>query len=86
MISLVESFLRPDKQEIPEEGRRIQRPKRCVTTIKMRTTVRKIINKILIILVVYFICCYKLFVSGGARGVMVIVVGNGHGDTSSIPR
>ena len=22
---------------------------------------------------------------GGARGVMVIVVGNGHGDTSSIP-
>ena len=24
-------------------------------------------------------------VSGGARGVMVIVVGNGHGDTSSNP-
>ena len=23
---------------------------------------------------------------GGARGVMVIVVGNGHGDTSSNPR
>ena len=23
--------------------------------------------------------------SGGARGVMVIVVGNGHGDTSSNP-
>ena len=22
---------------------------------------------------------------GGARGVMVIVLGNGHGDTSSIP-
>ena len=28
---------------------------------------------------------YKLLVSGGARGVMVIVVGNGHGDTSSKP-
>ena len=30
----------------------------------------------------------KLFISriyGGARGVMVIVVGNGHGDTSSNP-
>ena len=25
------------------------------------------------------------FVYGGARGVMVIVVGNGHGDTSSNP-
>ena len=25
----------------------------------------------------------KLKFSGGARGVMVIVVGNGHGDTSS---
>ena len=24
--------------------------------------------------------------SGGARGVMVIVVGNGHGNTSSNPR
>ena len=26
-----------------------------------------------------------LFTLGGARGVMVIVVGNGHGDTSSNP-
>ena len=26
-----------------------------------------------------------LYQLGGARGVMVIVVGNGHGDTSSIP-
>ena len=26
-----------------------------------------------------------LFVIGGARGVMVIVVGKGHGDTSSNP-
>ena len=25
-------------------------------------------------------------VNGGVRGVMVIVVGNGHGDTSSNPR
>ena len=26
-----------------------------------------------------------LSIKGGARGVMVIVVGNGHGDTSSNP-
>ena len=26
-----------------------------------------------------------LIMTGGARGVMVIVVGNGHGDTSSNP-
>ena len=29
MISQVESFLCPDKQGTPEEGRSIQRPKRC---------------------------------------------------------
>ena len=29
MISQVESFLCPDKQETPEEGQRIQQPKRC---------------------------------------------------------
>ena len=28
---------------------------------------------------------YKVRIEGGARGVMVIVVGNGHGDTSSNP-
>ena len=30
---------------------------------------------------------YRRFINqfGGARGVMVIVVGNGHGDTSSNP-
>ena len=28
--------------------------------------------------------CYQLFF-GGAYGVMVIIVGNGHGDTSSNP-
>ena len=28
---------------------------------------------------------YKIVIGGGARGVMVIVVGNGHGDTSSNP-
>ena len=27
----------------------------------------------------------KRVLFGGARGVMVIVAGNGHGDTSSIP-
>ena len=32
MISQVESFLCPDKQETPEEGRRIQRLKRCAST------------------------------------------------------
>ena len=26
-----------------------------------------------------------MFAAGGARGVMVIVVGNGHGNTSSNP-
>ena len=29
---------------------------------------------------------YKYQERGGARGVVVIVVGNGHGDTSSNPR
>ena len=28
---------------------------------------------------------YLFRVQGGARGVMVIIVGNGHGDTSSNP-
>ena len=33
-----------------------------------------------------FECMYiYLCESGGARGVMVILVGNGHGDTSSNP-
>ena len=31
MISGVELFLYPDKQRTPEEGRRIQRPKRVTT-------------------------------------------------------
>ena len=30
-------------------------------------------------------CYRKLSIGGGAPGVMVIVVGNGHGDTSSNP-
>ena len=30
--------------------------------------------------------CYYVYFCGGARGVMVIVVGNEHGDTSSNPR
>ena len=29
--------------------------------------------------------CIVIYWSGGARGVMVIVGGNGHGDTSSNP-
>ena len=32
MVSQVESFLCPDKQGTPEEGRRMQRPKPWVTT------------------------------------------------------
>ena len=32
-----------------------------------------------------FACCKMFFCLGGARGVMVIVVGNGHGNTSSNP-
>ena len=32
----------------------------------------------------HYECAY--YDVGGARGVMVIVVGNGHGDTSSNPR
>ena len=34
---------------------------------------------------ILFIYLFFLLVCGGARGVMVIVVGNGHGDTSSNP-
>ena len=32
-------------------------------------------------------CCYprEVIIPGGAHGVMVIVAGNGHGDTSSNP-
>ena len=43
MISLVESFLCPDKQGTPEEARTIQWPKRYENkiTIKMKTIVRK---------------------------------------------
>ncbi len=29
--------------------------------------------------------CIYISIIGGARGIMVIVVGNGHGDTSSNP-
>ena len=31
----------------------------------------------------YKLLVYRSYTLGGARGVMVIVVGNGHGDTSS---
>ena len=45
MIFQVESFLFPDKQGTPEEGRRIQRPKCCgkKTTIKTKTILRKLL-------------------------------------------
>ena len=36
--------------------------------------------------VIKSICDYQWGEFGGARGVMVIVVGNGHGDSSSNPR
>ena len=39
-------------------------------------------DRIKLILILYLCLGY---VQGGARGVMVIVVGNGHGDTSSNP-
>ena len=43
-ISEVESFLCPDKQETPEEGRRIRWPKRCEKkTIKIHTIVQKLL-------------------------------------------
>ena len=32
-----------------------------------------------------YITFYAIYMMGGARGVMVIVVRNGHGDTSSNP-
>ena len=50
-ISLVESFLCPDKQGTPEKGRRIQQPERCEKkTIKTKTIVRKL----LLIKIIYF--------------------------------
>ena len=33
----------------------------------------------------HIIATYKLLICGGAHSVMVIIVGNGHGDTSSNP-
>ena len=39
----IESFLCPDKQGTPEEGRRIQRPKGCEKTIKTKAIVRKLL-------------------------------------------
>ena len=33
----------------------------------------------------FFCCMFNIIKYGGAGGVMVIVVGNGHGDTSSNP-
>ena len=36
---------------------------------------------IIYLIIIYTVCTYDS--CGGARGVVVIVVGNGHGDTSS---
>ena len=33
----------------------------------------------------FFLFLYRIFHCGGARGVMVILAGNGHGDTCSNP-
>ena len=41
MVSQVESFLCPDKQGTPEEGRTIQWPKRGKNPIKTKTIARK---------------------------------------------
>ena len=41
-------------------------------------------NIYLLIILIHNITYYILY-NGGARGVMVIFVGNGHGDTSSNP-
>ena len=47
-----------------------------------------IVYKGLLLLVTlnHIIICKNIDGNGGAVGVMVIVVGNGHGDTSSNPR
>ena len=44
MISNIESFLCPDKQETPEEGQRIQWPKRCEKNIKDEDNSPKILT------------------------------------------
>ena len=57
MISQVESFLFPDKQGTPEEGRRIQRLEHWEKTIKTKTIVRK-----LLLIKKNLICRYRYFI------------------------
>ena len=61
--------------KVPEFDKRLKKAgghigQNLVEIIKMKTIVRKPL---------------MIKINGGARGVMVIVVGNGHGDTSSNP-
>ena len=51
-------------------------------------------EELLLCLSSFFVQCYKfeliyydatVYLLGGAHGVMVIIIGNGHGDTSSNP-
>ena len=44
-----------------------------------------LVNPFLMISLLVQIISIIFYYFGGARGVMVIVVGNGHGDTSSNP-
>ena len=82
MISLVESFPYPDKQGTPEENRRIQRPKRCISTNNNKDvdnspknhTQNIVSNSLFFYLASYFIYLYffylsiYLFCSGVALG------------------
>ena len=50
----------------------------------MSTTEKTKLYILYLIQIISFCCLYNI-VLGGARGVMVIVAGYGHGDTSSNP-
>ena len=62
------------RREAPEEGRKTYRPKLCDYNHKYKVNSSNILSN----------NNYRASL-GGARGVMVIVVGIGHGDTSSNP-
>ena len=55
--------------------------KGCIFPLPKKSDIRIPKNYIILTIKVY----NTLLLCGGARGVMVIVVGNGHGDTSSNP-
>ena len=73
-LALIPLNIVPSSTKIPEQGWRTHRPKRYEYNIKDEKT---IVQKPWIIKITK--------ARGGARGVTVIVVGNGHGDTSSNP-